>query len=111
MKKAISIVLLCSCVFIIYQFGVNSIKRTHNINYNIKNEKQFTVTENFKENSYYFDITSGDYNFYYKENNLFNKRKNIIKNIKYQEENGILCIYPVYEKESSIILCNDKKNT
>lgn len=111
MKKAISIVLLSSCVFIIYQFGVNLIKKTHNINYNIKSEKQFTITENFKDNNYYFKITTGDYNFYYKEDNLFNKRKNIIKDIKFQEENGVMCIYPVYEKESSIILCSDKTNT
>ena len=111
MKKAISIVLLSSCVFMIYQFGVNLIKRTHNINYNIKSEKQFTITENFKDNNYYFKITTGDYNFYYKEDNLFNKRKNIIEDIKFQEENGVMCIYPVYEKESSIILCSDKTNT
>lgn len=110
MKKAISLVLLFSCIFIIYQFGTNLIKKSHIISYNIKNEKDFKITETFKNNNYYFLIEAENYQFYYKDKNLFNKRKNIIKEIEYQEENGIMCIYPVYEKEASTILCSNKYN-
>lgn len=109
MKKAITLVFLCACIFIIYQVGVNFIKTTHTISYNIKNEKMFQIKEVYKNNKYYFDIKQEEYNFFYKDDNLFNKTKNVIKDIIFKEQNGIMCIYPIYEEKESVILCSDKK--
>jgi len=108
MKKAISLMFLCICVFIIYQYGVNFLKTTHTVTYNIKNEKDFKIEESFKNKHYYYLITSGEYKFYFKEKNLFNKTKHVIKDIYQKEENGMMCIYPVYVKGPSTIICSDK---
>lgn len=107
MRKAVSLVILFISLFTIYQFGINFIKQTHSVSYQINNGRSFEIVETFKNNSYYFLVKTDNYNFFYKDSNLFNKMKNVIKNIEYKEDNGMLCIYPVYEKTSSQIICSD----
>lgn len=111
MKKAISLVIILFGVFLIYQFLVINFKSSHLVEYTVTNEQiKFDVKEEFINNKYFFEVKIDDYKFIFDENNIFNKKRNVIKSIEYTSDNNLSCIYPVYEDNDSRIICSDKSN-
>ena len=111
MKKAISLVIILFGVFLIYQFLVINFKSSHSVEYTVTNEQiKFDVKEEFINNKYFFEVKIDDYKFIFDENNIFNKKRNVIKSIEYTSDNNLSCIYPVYEDNDSRIICSDKSN-
>ncbi len=111
MKRAISLVMLIACLFLFYQVGVTFLKKSHEVDYTMKNSGYtFQIHEQFKNKNYYFEITSGQYKFYTSHSDAFTKTKEVIKDIEVKEENNLLCIYPVYKEDTpSAIVCSDGK--
>ncbi len=111
MKKIVSLVALIVCLFFVYQASVTFFKKSHEVEYTIKDEKYtFQVQEFLKDNKYYFKITEGAYNFYLKEDNQSNKMKQLIETIQVEEKAGIMCIYPKLKKGTAkTMLCSDGK--
>lgn len=109
MKKAVSLAFLFICIFFIYQFGVNFFKNSHELTYSIqKDNYSFKVKESFLKDHYNIEVEVREYDFYFQQENNFNKQKKIISDFEFKEENGLMCIYPVYtEIEDAYLLCSD----
>ena len=110
MKRTISILLLLSVLFLVFQWTTDFFKKGHEITYTVSvNEKRFEITEVYqKENGDYYDVViKTDHEaFYYTFDNKYNKQKNIIKKIEYFTNNNDSCIYPVLRDDTgSYIQC------
>lgn len=118
MKRAVSFVLMFLFIILVYQLIVVYFSNGHEVTYELATaEKAFTINEVYKKDydvdGYYLKITSNDnreYVFY--TNNVFNKQKKIISEVKYYEKDDYLCIYPIdiKSKNDFEILCNNGKN-
>ena len=77
-KRAISVCILLLLLFFIAQFAVVYFKQDHEANYQIsKGELTFDIQEFYNKSNndtYYINITTGDYQFGYTVKNNFNKR-------------------------------------
>lgn len=119
MKRAISFVVIFIIFALLYQYTIIYLQNGHDISYDIETDnKVFHVQENYKKNEeknrYLLYITNDKNKEYiYNIENKYNKQKKIIKDIKYYEKNGYLCIYPItdLEKEDFEILCSDGSET
>lgn len=105
MKYLFKVLIFTVVIYIITRGILFTFYKGHNINYNIGN---FTISEKFTANDkYYFKIKSDkiEINFKIKEN--YNKDKNIIKNIAYEEVEDYKCIMPIYKGKKVItdIMC------
>lgn len=111
MKKAMSIAFLMICLFVIYQFGVTFFKQSHEIQYTLKKDsRSFLVHEKFYHQRYYIEIHSDDYTFFLEQDNSFNKMKQIVEDIEFVEEAGMMCIYPdLKNQELTTVVCSDQK--
>ena len=104
MKKAIGFTIIFSLFLLIYQFVVIFLESGHEISYKIEsNDKVFRITESYLKDKdidgYYIKVNADnkDYNFFVK--NKYNKQKKIITDIKYIEQDGYICMYPVSVKK------------
>ena len=96
-RKTISFSLIFLIIFLIYEFGVNMLKGSHNISYSlVSNEEIYEIDEKYtKDNQYDYyliKVKNKDKNFVFEFDNEFNKQKNIVKNIETFEQDGFFCI-------------------
>jgi len=84
----------------IYQFLINSVKKSHFIIYSIEKSSSFIIEENYVKDEndeyYLFKIDSNNNNFVFEVENKFNKQKHVIIDIYEKEQNGFYCIAPIY---------------
>lgn len=97
----------------VFQFGINILKKEHTIDYKIKTgDKKIDIHEEYYKNKnedyYFFRVVLDKKEFVFDIDNLFNKQKKIIKDIKIYEEDDLTCISPVYIKnnDEADIVCN-----
>ena len=114
-KKVFGLTITFLSIILIYQFVVVLLSDGHNITYEIAiDDKLFTINETYKkdnnEDGYYIRITDEkNKEFIFYVNNLYNKQKKIINDIKYYNKDNYLCLYPsdINNKTDFEILCND----
>ena len=113
MKKIISFIIVLAIMFFVFQFGVNLFKKSHNVSYSINVlDKKLVVHEEYSKDKvidyYYFEVTLDKIKFVFDIDNIFNKQKQIIKNIKIYEKKDLVCLSPIYIKNNNDpdIICN-----
>lgn len=112
MKKIFNFVIVLGILLLIFQFGVTFFKKEHRLDYSISiNSKDATVHEEYsktKDNDYYFfKVKYDDKVFVFDIDNIFNKQKKVINDIKVYEKDELTCISPSYIKEfKSDIICD-----
>lgn len=112
MKKIFNFVIVLGILLLIFQFGVTFFKKEHKLDYYISiNSKDATVHEEYsktKDNDYYFfKVKYDDKEFVFDIDNIFNKQKKVINDIKVYEKDELTCISPSYIKEfKSDIICD-----
>lgn len=113
MRKAFLIVLLLFIALMFYQLVIVFFTMTHTIDYSLsKKEGLFRVREKYKkgdkEGYYFLKVEQDKKKFFFDIDNTFNKRKKIIKDIAVYDEDGVMCISPIYVKEvkNNYIYCN-----
>ncbi len=117
MKRALSLICLLALLFFVVQWTVTHFEKKHEVNYKIvASKKEFSIYERYEKNlgdNYYLEIKQGNHKFNYTINNKFNKRKNIIDNLIFIEEDNTLCIYPklVNDEEKLNIECSKDNKT
>jgi hypothetical protein len=104
MNKIVKVILFLFLIAISVQILFTIFGDGHEVLYNIKDkEKTFSVKEIYKQNKKgiedYYDIVIND-TYSYKIFNNLNKKSNIIKEIKYFEDSGLKCIYPIFKVKS-----------
>ncbi len=105
MRKAINIVLIFAVIYFLLQFAVTYFLKSHDITYEITNSNiTFNVREVFKKVSndksyYFFSIKDKKNDYVFVTDNIFNKQKNVISDLKYFKDGKISCVYPIYVKE------------
>lgn len=115
MKRTISLIALLMILFLGVQFLITFIKDTHNVTYEIiSNDQTYSIKEVYQQangDSYYLEIGVEDRVFTYKIPNIFNKKKEIVSEIRTYKKDNLLCIYPVLEKEVTTynITCNENE--
>ena len=100
MRKAISFTLILFIFFLVYQFGINYVKREHRASYNIEldNGEYYFVDEDYsyKDNDTYIIRLrdSSNHSFVFNVKNNFNKQREIVKDVfTYQnKDSNIYCI-------------------
>ena len=116
MKRIFTFMFLLAILAIIYQFGVTFLKSGHDITYDLVSENiKFKVREIYdKKKSGYYTLVmeNSDYSFIYEVKDNFNKRKKIIQDIQATNNDNMMCIYPIYLKDtlSSNITCSIKND-
>lgn len=105
MKRVFSLLILFVLILLIYQITVIYFKDDHEKEYKISVEdKIFEVKERFQKklgNTYYLEITHDDDNYFYVLENDYNKQEKIVEEVKFYEEDGYKCIYPVLIKDKT----------
>lgn len=111
MKKIFQISLLLFALFVVLEIIFVFLKTNHKIEYKIKTDNYiFNIKEQYRANKYFVDINVEDDHFSIMVPNEFNKKKNIIENIKYFiSDDDYVCIYPIlFNNKDFNIIC--KKN-
>lgn len=112
MKKIAKMIIKICLIFVLLYVFIFIFKNKHDIRYDIKsNDIDFIVNEKFVSNNYYIKISSGDYNFSFKVDNSYSKRKKIVDEIYSYELNDYLCIFPILDNDNIDIMCSNKDNT
>lgn len=112
MKKIAKMIIKICLIFVLLYVFIFIFKNKHDIRYDIKsNDIDFIVNEKFVSNNYYIKISSGDYNFSFKVDNSYSKRKKIVDDIYSYELNDYLCIFPILDNDNIDIMCSNKDNT
>lgn len=113
MKKIINFIVVLGILFLVFQFGINLFKTKHSVDYNLKiDNKEITIHEEYykakKEDYYFFKLSIGNYDFVFDTDNVFNKQKKVLSDVKIYEDGKLMCISPIYIKNNtnSNIVCN-----
>lgn len=104
MKKIFGFVVVLGLLFLVFQFGINILKSSHFVSYQIEvSEKNIVIDEEYiktkNDNYYFFKLIVDDNSFVFDVDNKFNKQKKVISDIKLYEEDDLICISPVYIKD------------
>lgn len=103
MKRTVSLIALLMILFLGMQLLLTFVKDTHNITYEIISDgKTYGVKEIYQKengNSYYLELDIEGKVFNYTIPNIFNKKKEIVSEIKTTKMDNLLCVYPVFEKK------------
>ena len=95
-KRTISFSLIIILFLLVYQFLFTIVKDNHYVKYTIENGDIFNIDEKYtKDDSkdyYLIKVSSDDKNFVFKLNNVFNKQKNIVKDVVVIEKGEYYCI-------------------
>jgi len=96
-KQSIKSILVFIILLIIYQLIFGFLKSGHSVEYTIiKDKKEYKINENYakkgKNDLYYISINDSDSDYIFTVDNNFNKRKNIVKDIKVYSNNNINCM-------------------
>ena len=97
MRKAISFSLILLIFLLIYQYGINSIKQEHYVEYYVKKDKSdYKIEEEYskKDNdSYLIRITDeNNHSYVFDVKNAFNKQREIVKDIILYDDEDIHCV-------------------
>lgn len=113
MKKIIKLIIAIFIIILIFELVAYLFKDNHNINYTLKdNNKNFKVKEIYKNDKYYFKITTKGYKYSFEIDNDFHKKEKIITKLYSFTTNDYYCIYPVINKttKTNIICSKDNKS-
>lgn len=105
MKKAISFTIMFFVVLLIYQVGINYIKKEHSVQYDFESSGiTYYVNEEYSydnNDSYTLRIKDSNNNaFLFNVKNNFNKQREVVKNVVTYTKDDLYCI--------SLVLLNDK---
>ncbi len=104
MKKVLSIIILLMILFFGGQWLITYLKKSHEVHYEyVVDDITFNIKEKYDkslDDQYYLELSSDKGTFTYAVPNLYQKKKNIVKEIKVAKNDQMLCVYPVLEKES-----------
>ena len=97
---------------LVFQFGINLFKTNHKTDYNINiDSKSANIHEEYlkdkKRDYYFFEVTYGDNKFVFDVDNIFNKQKKVISDIKTYKKGDLVCISPVYIKDTESDIYGD----
>ena len=113
MKRIVKFIIVLGILFLVFQFGINMLKKEHTVDYKLKiGDKKIEVHEEYyrdkSDDYYFFRVTLDKKEFVFDINNLFNKQKKVISDIKIYEDDELTCISPVYIKnnDKADIVCN-----
>jgi len=124
MKRLVKLLVVAALLIIVFEIGFSFIKKGHDVTYEITNhDNRFIIKESYKHsvktenktnednNNYYFEIAINNVQtpvFVFKTFSNYNNYKMIIQDIKYYEDDGIKCIYPIFKghKNDIDVLCN-----
>lgn len=115
MKKVFSLLLLLIIIFLGVQFLITKLTKSYVIDYVIKSgDDIFNIKEKYSKeynDSYYIEINYKDNLFVYNILNVFNKQKEIIKDIKVYNDNNNYCLVPILSNNKvSYIECVSDNN-
>ncbi len=109
MKKCIIFFILFLIILLIYEFNFNYLKSNHDIEYVItEDSKKYEINEYYVRDEnrdiYYIKVNEKDSNksYIFDVNNLFNKRKEIVKKVNEYKKDDVECL--------NITLVNDKNS-
>lgn len=116
MKKIVKFVIVIGILLLIFQFGMNYLKKEHYITYKMYSGKhEVAVEEHYiKKNKldyYFLNISVNSKNFVIDIDNSFNKQKKILHDITVYKDkkNDLMCIYGNFINEiETDIVCNIK---
>lgn len=112
MKKILNFVIILGILLLVFQFGINLFKTNHKADYDINiDSKSANIHEEYlkdkKSDYYFFEVAYGDNKFVFDVDNIFNKQKKVISDIKTYKKGDLVCISPVYIKDTeSDIYCD-----
>ena len=108
MKKIIKLIIAIFIIIVIFELVAYLFKDNHRINYTLKdNNKNFKVNEIYKNDKYYFKITTKGYKYSFEIDNDFHKKEKIITKLYSFTTNDYYCIYPVIkETQKTNIMCS-----
>ncbi len=114
MKKLIPIVFALGLLGLLIQLFVQSFIKYHETDYSIiTNDNSYMINEklNIEDDKHIYSFKVEDekskkiYQFNFTHN--YNKQDSIIKDIKYFNQDGLVCIFPIYKKGyNGDIVCN-----
>lgn len=98
MKKMLRLLLTLVIIYFAIQYLFNIFSKEHDITYTINSNVgtvsvREVLTANNIENSYYFDVTYNDITIPFKIFNIYDKRKEIVKDVTIFEGNTYTCAY------------------
>lgn len=105
MKRLIPIIISLAILSLSIQFLVVFFTKHHEVKYSIigKNN-EYMIYENFnndRETKYEFIVEDNNNSYVFSYNGNLNKQENIIKDIKYYNEDNLECIVPIYKNNES----------
>lgn len=108
MKKLLKRIIFIIVMIIIINAILSIFKKSHVVNYSIKNNKiNVNINETYKNKKYYFVIKANDKKFSFSYDNRFNKRKRVVKDIIVSKEDDMLCIFPILSNDNYYgTICN-----
>ena len=108
MKKLLKRIIFIIVMIIIINAILSIFKKSHVVNYSIKNNKiNVNINEVYKNKKYYFVIKVNDKKFSFSYDNHFNKRKRLVKDIIVSKEDDMLCIFPILSNDNYYgTICN-----
>lgn len=107
-KKVFSFSLILLIMFLCYQFVINYFKTGHSVTYTINDILIDEDYINDKEEYYLFRVTlDKDKVFVFENENLFNKQKEVVEDVKVYTKDDIYCVSLKYKKikEPSVPEC------
>ncbi|MDD4282206.1 MAG: hypothetical protein PHX03_00220 [Bacilli bacterium] len=114
MKKLLKMLLILFSIYLLIQIAFKFWGNGHEVSYQIKiDDKTFDIKEVYKSNtedeidSYYFNISYNNNKFSFQTYELFKNAEQVIKNIKYFENDNYKCLLPVFSQDIIImdIMC------
>ncbi len=114
MKKLVPIIFILGMLSLIIQFGIQALIKHHEVDYSIiTDDNAYLINEKLNvedgDHTYSFIVTDKKNNdiFYFDFVHNYNKQDNIIKDIKFFEDEKLTCIFPIYKKNfNGDIFCN-----
>lgn len=110
MKKNIVLMIL---IFIYFCFIYSLfLKDEYSIEYYIKKDKKFNISESYTKNGYYkYNISFDEIDIKFQINKTYNKRM-LINKIYYYENQKYKCILPLFDKDEMLMdmICYDNNN-
>lgn len=106
LKKSIGFSILFFLIFLAFQFLIVFFKTEHEVDYLLKvDDSEYSIKENFskknKSEYYLFKIVKdGDNDFYFQQDNDFNKQKQVVKSVVYEKINDIECMALIFKDDS-----------
>ena len=97
MKKAISFSAIVLVLLLVYQVGINYIKKEHSVQYNVENElDSYKIEEDYSyenNDTYLIRVTDSENNsFVFDVKNNYNKQREIVKDVITYSDGEVYCI-------------------